>query len=212
MTIPLGILAAAGVRGISSAAFVASASAGLTWPSADLGAAASNRYIVITATYRVGVNSSNQNILTCSVGGVALTRHAARRDTNGTQTSYKAIFGGYVPTGTTANVVFTLQDGSDPGSVFDCSSYRLIGDGIKLLDTQNSGGSPLSFTTPAKSTIIGVAATESGTTAITWTGLTRDVERDRGSWRYSSASQYYTASGNRSVDVANATGAFVALG
>jgi hypothetical protein len=84
-----------------AATFDETTAASNTFTSQAIGTAASDRWVIITAA----VQSSPSGAITCTVGGISATRVAT-----GFQASIgidAAIFAVNVPTGTTANIVFT---------------------------------------------------------------------------------------------------------
>lgn len=211
--IPLGIIAASGARtGVQSLAYKGTGAGGLTWASAPLGSVVPNRYIVLTAGFRIGSPGTGHRFTGCTLGGVTMEMlHTSGATNASSQTRVIGVFGGYVPTGTTASAVFTTAgSGSPPTNECDYSSYVLIGSGIKKLADQV--GSPFAYSMPKNSAIIGVAESDSGGTAIAWTGMTRDTEKDKGSWRYSNASQFYAVATSANVTCDSGQRGFVAIG
>lgn len=209
MTIPLGILASSGGKGIQSLNYLGTGSGTRTWTAAPLGVAAGNRYIAVVAGYRLGT-SSTARFTGCAVGSIDLDLLHEDLNVNvSNQTRAIGIFGGYVPAGTSDDIVFTLSS-AQASTTFDYSTYRLIGNKIEGLEAQS--GSPFSPLLPKNAAILGVSESEAGGSAIAWTNMTRDVEKNNGNWRYSNASAFFADGGSVTVTCDSGLRGFVALG
>ena len=144
-----------------------------TFSAVDLGAAAGDRYIIISCS----ALSSSRNITTVTIGGVAVTEFSI----TGIDT-FNIMGYANVPTGTTGDVVVTLDAG---GTSAGCGLYRVTGLFSTTDDSQDhdatAGSSTLNLTTVVAGTqtafvIAHVMQVNSDSTSGTWTELTEQYD------------------------------------
>lgn len=138
-----------------------------TFTSASLGAAASNRVIVVTIYGRAST-SSGRSVSAVTIGGVSATQAVTETANNNFMT---AIWYAAVPSGTTGNIVVTWSGGNMENTVVDI--HRTTGISGAPVDTDTSAVNPMSETinVSAGGLCIGIYAEETSAT-YTWTGIT----------------------------------------
>lgn len=173
----------------------------------DLGTPSADRFIIVCAGIVVSGSSEGTPINECTVGGVPMTLlvNNSNYSLGDNATAHSALFVGNVPVGTNGEVVVTRSNGNRISA--NCTLFRVRGDLVQGLG-KPSAAANVTFNAPAASVIIGVCASTTGGTQITWTGLTRYYEVDRGTWRYSSAYQWYGAATAASVNRSAGTACF----
>lgn len=173
----------------------------------DLGAPSADRFIIVCAGLVGSGNTENTPVTECTVGGVPMTLlvNNTNYGLGDNATAMSALFVGNVPNGTNGEVVVTRSNGNRISA--NCSLFRVRGDLVQGLGKQASAANT-TFNAPASSVIIGVCASMTGGTQITWSGLTRYYEVDRGTWRFSSAYQYYGSETGASVQRSAGTACF----
>lgn len=148
-----------------------------TFSSMSFGAAHSSRIIVCT----VGsvATASSPSISSFTIGGVSATQAKFATTDVGGDVIKTAIYYAAVPTGTSGDVVITWSDGMDSCEI---GLYRMINNLSATPYHTNSGattsGTSVSTTLniPAQGFAVGVEASESTTSNVTWTGLTEDYD------------------------------------
>lgn len=183
-----------------------------TFSNISIGSANTSRRVIVAATGRAGLGS--RQISTVTLDGVTMNR--VLQANTAVTASCAGIFELNKDTGTTGNVVVTWSAGAN---VTHVSIYTATGTGHTILAGLANGAtsnpasdtSTVSTNVLAGDTVIAVAThSESGISAFTWTGLTKDVDFYRGSapvYYYSSASLLMTVAENpRVISVQTNTG------
>lgn len=121
----------------------------VTYSGRTLGAANSNRYIVV-GTYLFNSNQA-VDVNSISVGGTSLSLVVEE-----TTTQHMSVFAGSVPTGTTGDVVIGFS-GTTSGYNLGWGLWRLIHSSGTEYDTDVSGsGTTVSLTGPADNSAVGI--------------------------------------------------------
>lgn len=152
-----------------------------TFSSQSLGTADSNRYIVVG----VGFVSSTetQSISSVTVGGVSASSLTSfTEEDEGTWSSCAQIWIAAVPTGTTGDVVVTLNG---TASVCAIGLWRLITDNITPVatNTDTADSITVNVNTQNGGGVVAIAQCRNGSTS-TWTGVTEDFDFDTASGEY----------------------------
>lgn len=147
-----------------------------TFSSQNLGTADSARKIIVAVEARI--NSSTPTFDSATIGGVSASIAKSAFRTNGTTSSICALIVADVPTGTTGDVVVNYSASCDRCAI---QMYRAVGvDSSTPTDTAEAttGDDPTtSIDVPAGGFAIACAImNNTGSSQITWTGLTEDHE------------------------------------
>lgn len=143
-----------------------------TFASQNFGAAASDRYIIVTIMARK--SGASTTITGVTIGGVTATE-VVQRTNNVTNSDIAGIFIAAVPTGTSGDVVVTLG-----ATMVRCAIGLYATTGLSSAtpyDSDSSVASPpsVSLDVPVNGFIIGAGLTAASTTA-TLTGITEDYD------------------------------------
>lgn len=157
-----------------------------TFTAHAIGAAASNRKVVVAATGRMG---SGIQVSSLTVGGVSATSAVS----SGSGTSHSSIWVVDFPTGTTADIVVTFSGGAARCAVAVWAMYGAGSSTPTATATDTTSPFSQSLTTPVGGVAFGVI-TSSDPAGITWANLTEDVDAN-----YPDASQLYSAGSKESV-------------
>lgn len=162
-----------------------------TFASQNLGAADSNRYIVVSAVARKAGSAFTLSSIT--VGGVSAT--IVKQITNtGTNSNTAALAIAKVPTGTTGDIVVTWST-----TVLRCqiNVWRVVGIGsVTAYDSDSSTANDpsVNLDIPGRGFAVGAALTAAAT-SVSWTGLVEDSDSTLESFvTQSAASQEFTSS------------------
>lgn len=139
-----------------------------TFSSTSIGTAASDRYIIVSASLR---SSAVRTFSSVTLGGSAMAQLVA---TDGAQTCI-GIWGLHYPTGTTADIAVTMSGGAGRCATGVWAVYGL--NSLTPIDTSTSSASPMVLdvnTTPG-CVVIGAAYT-AGTTGETFSGISEDFD------------------------------------
>lgn len=146
-----------------------------TYSDVAIGAAASNRLVVVVIVNRWGAGSGSLNVNAVTIGGVSAVRQVVT-----TTPTIVSIWTAIVPTGTTANVVATYSTNT-AGSLI--SVYTIEGGASATAKTtaqavQSSGTNPISTTmnVTAKDIVIMGTTSDSTSSGVTLVGATENVE------------------------------------
>lgn len=141
-----------------------------TFSSQSLGAAASDRKIILGVGTR-----SDRNVSSCTIGGVTATKVLEYRQTGDSNTS--TILIADVPTGSTGDVVVTL---SGSGALCGISIYRVTGllSSTAHATAVDGTGNPSSINVnvPAGGFAVGVVTVEATSGTITWVGIDENYD------------------------------------
>lgn len=164
-----------------------------TYSSQSIGAAATDRYIVVGASARSG--TSGRTITDVTIGGVPAMQ-LIQRSGDGSGSNIVGLYILNVPAGTTADIVVTYSGSVNRGAIV---VSRVIGTVSTLPhDTASDGaGDPLFATIDILAGGVGIAMQYGGiNSATTWTGLANDVDipmegfnRSSGAWEAFAAAQ-----------------------
>ncbi len=166
----MGASAAPATIALTDHAFGTGTKATWTFPSRALGAAASDRRVVVGVTASQAVN--NNTVSSVTIAGVAATQHVYHEDGTGAA-SRAALWSAPVPTGTTGDVVVTFASADDRCGI---GIWRMTGAGASPVSTHadgTDGTGTTSITVPAGGVAVAMAATSASTT---WSGLTEDFD------------------------------------
>lgn len=161
-----------------------------TFASQNLGTASSDRYILVAVNSRA-LGATAFNASTVTVQGISATQivNASSTSTNSTMA---AIWRAAVPTGTTGDVVVTLNK-----SALRCSValYSATGIDAAANDTDTSTANPgaVSIDIPADGFAVACNAAGTTTTFATWTNLTEDYEQLTEGYKSTSASDGFAS-------------------
>jgi len=141
-----------------------------TFTAEPIGTAAAGRRVFVAAQT---VDNDNATIVSASIGGVTATIHASA-----TQVLASAvIFSAVVPTGTTADIVFTWSAEVFQALIGVWSAYDLIRSTPSDTATATGTTGPLSLNTDVEAGgILLAAASALSLTTVDWTGLTEDYQ------------------------------------
>lgn len=103
-----------------------------TYSSVDLGAADTNRYIIIVGQF--GSNDGSDSLSSASIGGVAATMGASNGYGGSGEDGFQRIFWAKVPTGTTGDVVLNFTSDAIDGMI---GVYRVVANEISVFDTDS---------------------------------------------------------------------------
>jgi len=138
-----------------------------TFSNAALGAATSDRKIVVALTCARGTGSP-VDVTGVTIGGVTATEAIGFNTSEG---SFGNIFFANVPTGTTGDIVIT-NDGNSSG--MSCGAYRVVDAAVSAQDTGSSEADPMTDTIAVTKGGVGVACAMSqgsGMGTFAWTGI-----------------------------------------
>src|SRR3972149_7306488 len=142
-----------------------------TFSAQNLGAADSERRIIVAVTFGAVLNGAGRSFSSISVGGVAATIKV--QELLVAQGQSTAIAVAAVPSGTSGDVVVTLTSAPDTYGRWDIALYRLVG--VPLSEATDTGGGPapavsVDLNVPANGmALAGLCVPEPGATRITWT-------------------------------------------
>lgn len=145
-----------------------------TFSSQSLGAADAGRYIVVCIAARAG-GETDGAVSALTIGGVSATITAQIPNNGGANTNLSAIAIAAVPTGTTGDIVVTLNFNHLRCSV---AAYRVLGiDGVTAFDSATSTDTDptASLDIPAGGIAIAGSISAAADSA-TWTGLTENFD------------------------------------
>lgn len=150
-----------------------------TFSTLSFGAADSGRFMVV-GVY-AAANSDFGNITGVTIGGVTATQLVQIEDALGD--SDFAFYGASVPTGTTGDVVVTLNAAPDRCGVAVFRVVKLLSTTPTAATGANTGSAPVSanIATTSKGILIGFAGIENNASTWTWTNMTEQVDTAVGS-------------------------------
>lgn len=142
-----------------------------TFSSQNLGATASDRFIICAITGRSS-DGSARTLSSATIGGVTATINCQINNSG----SMSAIVAASVPTGTTGDVVLVFSSTMTDANI---ALYRATGlSSATAIDTGTSSADPGTDTLTIKSggVLVGIATDDDGTHTCTWTGLTENYD------------------------------------
>jgi hypothetical protein len=184
----VSITQTANPAGVSAATRVA------TYTNAAIGTARPSRIVVVL----VGTELASTPIESCTLGGTAMTAGTA-----GVQSpAYARAFYLAYPSGTTATVAVTFTTNSPTDQQNHIAVYSVLG-GVYSSTGSNGGtdyrDTPLTTGSTTIATAGGMIAVASGEDAgaNTWSGLTRDIDADVGTFHFSTATSITAGAATR---------------
>ena len=145
--------------------------AAVTFSAVSIGAADTGRLVVVAFSEE---GSKADSGLTATIGGVTAT---VTRLTNGADSAGRLY--AVVPTGTTADIVFSFAGGGYRSRGVAISVFRLVGYATTPQDTKSQSGSASpsqNLTVVKNSVVIASMITDSANTNMAWTNLTEHQE------------------------------------
>lgn len=168
-----------------------------TYSAQSLGAAASDRYIIL-GYYGLVLGAAPG----CTIGGVSATNVRTFTDS----TVVCALYIAAVPTGTTGDIVFTSSAANRQNWVAWRATGLTSATAAATADT-GSTATGTSFAVTAGGIIVGFAATNLGSSSnIAWTGVTEDAEGTTTNTRYGGGSTVAGSSSGSYAITATFTG------
>ena len=154
-----------------------------TFASADLGAAASDRLVIVTVA---GTRSTSMTISSATINGVSATIIAQATKGGNSVNPTCAIIAATVPTGTSGDIVITLDVSP---STLRISTYRASGlssSTVHATTTDASGSDTLDVNVPTQGLVVAVSGQVSVGSS-TWSGITERTEASVNSMLHSFA-------------------------
>lgn len=142
-----------------------------TFSAQNLGAAASNRYIVVAIGARKSV-AANTTISSVTIGGESATYIIERAAAASSASNHSAIYAASVPSGTTGDVVITFAD-----TMLRCgiALYRETDISLTAHDTDvGVGTTAMAIDVDTNGIVIGCGFSAANTTA-SWSGMDSDA-------------------------------------
>lgn len=151
----------------------------LTITGQDIGPAYAGRYVIVSITG----NTNGRSISSVTIGGITATAHVSANFSVG-------IYGAYVPTGTTATIVITLN-GNDNllVAVYNVRGLRSTTAYASTTGTESPSGTLTATLNIANGFYLAVVgSSHNGVGTWTWTNITEDVDAatTSGGQRYAS--------------------------
>jgi hypothetical protein len=179
---------------------------GYTFTAADLGTAATDRYIIVAVHGRAG---GARTCSTCTVQGISATKLAEGATGSGSSNT-SSLWLVNVPTGATGDIVPEFTGSMARAAI---SVYQIDGLNPTPNDTaSNNSAGTATINCPADGVVLGAASSGANNT-LSWTGLTLDATTVlvEGSYlAYSvAANEYATLQDEITVDAAGGTSDFV---
>lgn len=161
-----------------------------TFSSADIGTAASDRYVVCVCHQRKA-GTAAASLTSATIAGVSASIPVQEISTT-SNSNLVAIIIAAVPTGTTGDVVLTWSVSGVDSAIEVYAVYGI--DGATAHDTDQSAASDpsLSLNVEAGGIVIGGGTCSLGTSGA-WTGITEDNENISGTMYYGSASDAFAS-------------------
>lgn len=148
-----------------------------TFSGKAIGAASSDRRVIVTIHSRSDTGSAPRTISSVTVGGIVAT---INKDAQGSSRAGSAIVTAAVPIGTTADIVVTFSGGCTQCGIGVYSATGLTSNVAMDADQSTSDPATATLDSTVNGFVIGAVSIISSTTGAAWTNATEDYDTASG--------------------------------